>query len=111
MSEWRYADIGGDEILVRRTIGNADPVEPATAFEINDGDSVVVLAHKLPEMVRAIYACAGLPVPDLPDIPDPALVEDLAADLARLAGSPTSQEHRRRALILFDAGWRKDGVL
>lgn len=73
--------------------------------------SALVPAHKVPELCRAVYSAAGLPVPDLPDIPDPALVEALAKDLRYacdgLGGNP-GYEREGHARTLLSLGWRKD---
>lgn len=45
-------------------------------------DGVWVLPHQVPAVCRALYDAAGLDVPDLPGIPDPALAGQLAADIA-----------------------------
>lgn len=61
--------------------------------------------HKIPPAARALYEAAGLPVPDLPDIPDPALVGELAKDIAMYFDSQLTYE--ANASRLLAAGWRR----
>lgn len=72
--------------------------------------SALVPGHKVPEICRALFAAAGLPVPDLPDIPDPALVEALAKDIyyAQHGTNGPDDVTRDYARTLLSLGWRKD---
>lgn len=62
-----------------------------------------IAPHKVAAVCRALYEAAGLPVPDLPDIPDPELVEALGNDLARFDRDTTSCAAFARELLA--RGW------
>ena len=110
MSAYEYRDWAGDVLGIRPSEG--DP-RPGAAIEINDGDVAILPPHEIPGAARALYAAAGLPVPELPDIPDPATVTELAIALmggivARgISGASPVTTAEDLARDLLSLGWRK----
>lgn len=87
---YRYADEVGDTFAIRRgaPAGAVVDCDPDGAFP-----APLLPPHEVPKAARALYVAAGLEVPDLPDIPDPALVEALAGDLGdAIARKPRGPE-------------------
>lgn len=76
MNSYEFEDGAGAQLVIEQRVMPTG----STLLEFQAAD-VYVRPHQLPEIVRNAYALAGLPVPDLPDIPDPAVVEALCNDL------------------------------
>lgn len=106
--EHTFTDPAGAEMRIEPSA-----VRPDTAWLTTD-DDILVPAHRLAEFTRALWSAAGQPVPDLPVIYDPALVEALARDIHKTASPSDYAGHLKPApayeiwaKALLDAGWRK----
>lgn len=71
-----------------------------------EGVTIGVPAHRLAEFCGALYQAAGQPVPDLPVIHDPALIDSFAAELSK-AFDRHGNDFRAVADTLLYAKWRK----
>lgn len=115
MSDWEFIDDDGEHFTVR-----SGPGIPGQVFVITTDSGVRLPVHKIPEACRALYETAGLPVPDLPDIPDPAQINELAnaiIDAAKRPDHPSIinpnvpiSRVAELARELLAAGYRKDGA-
>lgn len=111
--KYEFTDVGGDRVRIYPNDQSGDP--RAIVGAVLDVDSeegiVVVPPHEVPQAARALYAAAGLPVPDLPDIPDPAEVQELADRLHEFScGCMPVCQHgqdpdRELARFLMTDGW------
>lgn len=81
MEPYEFTDYAGDRLRVRPRLDlpEAAAVIETTFRDTEDGQPVVVPAHRLAEVVAAMYEAAGQPVPDLPVIHDEAQVVSLAS--------------------------------
>jgi hypothetical protein len=68
MERWRYTDQDGEVMTIKPS-----QFESATAV-LEDHGGIHVPAHRLAEVVTALYQAAGQDVPDLPVIHDEAQV-------------------------------------
>ena len=101
---------GARAFAIRRNFYECPPM---AIVDCNPDGSTAAAAfvppHEVPKAARALYEAAGLPVPDLPDIPgipDPELVDALARDLLRVWGHEDSFEALRpEARELLARGW------
>lgn len=79
---YRHYDGGhGRAFAIRRNLDGCPPLAIVDCDPYGSGETAFVPPHEVPKAARALYEAAGLPVPDLPDVPDPELVGLLAADL------------------------------
>lgn len=107
--EHTYTDPDGQQIHVRESADH----KPGAYLVPVDDDGWAIPAHRLAEFCGALYEAAGQPVPDLPQIPDPALLTDLAMDLHAashgdcLDPSAVLPRDRKMAAHLASLGWRK----
>lgn len=77
---YEFTDDSGDSISIR-PLG-----DPSVHADVKtDRAGCEIPQHEVPRAARALYEAAGLPVPDLPDIPDPEQVAALARDLCEVA--------------------------
>jgi hypothetical protein len=112
---YEYTDPEGDKLLVWPAGGR--PTGRATVrAETADGSgwAAFLPAHKLAGYVTALYEACGQPAPALPYIPDPAVIEALAADLTEaldnVPAPPFSPDSIRLAATALTATWqRRDG--
>ena len=98
---YEFRDIDGGLLAIKDS-----DVEESVAVIEDMIDGVHIPPHQVPPICRALYEAAGLPVPRLPDIPDPELVGHLARDLGLCIGgtAPVSfDETVARRLIA--RGW------
>jgi hypothetical protein len=79
---YRHYDAGhGQAFAIRRNLDGCPPMAIVDCDPYGSGETAFVPPHEVPKAARALYEAAGLDVPDLPDIPDPALVNALAMDI------------------------------
>jgi hypothetical protein len=79
---YRHYDGGhGRAFAIRRNLDGCPPLAIVDCDPYGSGETAFVPPHEVPKAARALYEAAGLPVPDLPDVPDPELVQRLADDL------------------------------
>lgn len=79
---YRHYDGGhGRAFAIRRNLDGCPPLAIVDCDPYGSGETAFLPPHEVPKAARALYEAAGLPVPDLPDVPDPELVGLLAADL------------------------------
>lgn len=67
-------------------------------------------AHEVPPIARALYAAAGLPVPDLPDIADPAGVMSPVSPIALMSIAGMDDDEALAALRKFFAKVAESGT-
>ncbi len=102
--EYTYIDPVREQMHISESADHA----PGAVLQPFGDDPVVVPAHRLAEFCGALYQAAGQPVPDLPVIADPALIDALVADLG--TALPETQPAiwlPTVAALLIHAGWRK----
>jgi hypothetical protein len=104
MSEYRFTDSCGAALAIRPA-----PWPGAAAVDCDPdgaGLAVFVPAHRLAEVVTALYEAAGQEAPDLPDIRDQAQVTVLARCLRVAFGHVivTDGAAMRAARSLLDQG-------
>lgn len=109
IAPWKFTDYTGDELVI--CPGRTDHAE--AVIEVNPRESkgsVAVPAHRLAEVVAAMYEAAGQPVPVLPVIHDEREVSWVATLLAesrnRVAGTPPSVADKSDAAYLLAHGVR-----
>lgn len=73
---YQFRDVDGGLLVIKDS-----GVEESTAVIEDMDDGVRIPAHQVAPICRALYTAAGLDVPKLPDVPDPAEVERLCNDL------------------------------
>ena len=73
-----YDGSHGRAFAIRRNLDGCPPQAIVDCDPYGSGETAFVPPHEVPRAARALYEAAGLPVPDLPDIPDPELVEKIA---------------------------------
>ena len=101
-----YDGSHGRAFAIRRNLDGCPPQAIVDCDPHGSGETAFVPPHEVPRAARALYEAAGLDVPDLPDIPDPALVDALARDLLRVWGHEDSFEALRpEARELLARGW------
>lgn len=85
--------------------------ESADSVAVITADGAKLPSHEFREFCQAVYTAGGHQAPDLPDIPDPKVVEALAKDL-QYAGEGTSGEpslaYIMMARTVLALGWKKD---
>ncbi len=102
--EKTYTDPDGQNMRIR---DSADHAPGALLRPLSE--NIIVPAHRLAEFCGSLYQAAGQPVPDLPVIADPAMVDELTAITSRHFREADNIQavHRAAALDLLAAGWRK----
>jgi hypothetical protein len=108
VTPYQFTDSSGDELEIRSWSDDDGTAAMIDTDPAGANPAVRLPPHEVPGAARALYEAAGLPVPDLPDIPDPALVDRLAADLMEsfnpgAMGLDGARPHARRLLA---KGWR-----
>lgn len=109
-----HTDYSGDRLAIAPS---DEPEHDGAVLSIAGGAArpvcVCVAPHHLAAVVTAMYQAAGQPVPDLPDIPDPAHVSALARDLHDLIcgddehGPDSHDEYDEMARALLAKGWKQ----
>lgn len=99
MKTYVYQDDSGDEMRVYSPDGCHASVSVSA-------DNAYIPAHRLAEVVTAMYEAAGQPAPDLPDIPDAEQVKALASLLhfARHGTHADTLAFRAEARVLLAHG-------
>jgi hypothetical protein len=79
---YRHYDGGhGRAFAIRRNLDGCPPLAIVDCDPYGSGETAFIPPHEVPKACRALHEAAGLPVPDIPDIPDPLLIAALADDL------------------------------
>jgi hypothetical protein len=101
--EYHFIDADGIDVWVKPS----EDHENAALVHLYS-EAFVVRAHELAGFTGGLWAAAKQPVPDLPEIYDPAAVAALVTDLG--SALPETQPAIWLPTIaekLLDAGWRK----
>jgi hypothetical protein len=106
---YRHYDGGhGRAFAIRRNLDGCPPLAIVDCDPYGSGETALLPQHEVPKAARALYKAAELPVPDLPDIPDPALVNALAMDIHVALECPGEKPYPydlRVAADLLAKGW------
>lgn len=99
--ERTYTDPDGQAVDIRESRDHTPG-----AYVEHYGSGIAIPAHRLAEFVGDLYQAVGQPVPDLPVIHDPKLINSLAAELSK-AFDRHGNDFRAVADTLLADGYRK----